>query len=846
MSRQMSDTVLKEDIAASPVVSVMLEGFDELTEVDLNRDQYRLLRHTEGKYFAPAIDCGFREMFQYVARYLIHPDDRERYSRENDPDALLARLESDEGNGEFRSRFRYRLLNGSWRWVEQAAFGGASYAMPQGTYYAFLRDVEDEVHHSQRVEEPTNVAEYNALTGLRYEEPFFRQARHFIREHSEGWCMVALDLEHFKLFNEWYGRDQGDLVLATVGAKLAELEQNMGGLACYLGQDDFALLIPFDMACIEALYEEIHELIRRHGTSVGFLPAIGVSLVGSAGEISIYDVYDHAALAARCAKDDYHDRIRLFEMTMILQTDRDYHILSDFQKALRDHELFIQLQPQCRIKNGKVVGAESLVRWKKTTGEMVSPGLFVPVLEKYGFVTDLDQYVWEEVCAWQKRWIDSGHTPLPISVNVSQIDIYTIDVPDFFEKLIEKYQLPVEVIKIEITESAYVDNELVAATVTRLREKGFLVLMDDFGSGYSSLNMLRNLNVDIIKLDARFLRMSRDDRKGIQIMESIVNMAKTMGVPIIVEGVETKEESDFLKGLGCRYVQGYFFYRPMPLEEFEALISDPKHTDTRGFRFKAREQFHVREFLDQNLFSDTVLNEILGPVGFYVWKGDDVDIVRHNDQLDREIRVAGIEGRLESIQNFLVPEDKPEFYRILEEAMQVSGSGAEGVVRFVQPGNVIEPFRVRFFFLNEDEEGRHFYGSAHNLTEFTTLNDHMRLLSQVSTDSVVFARKVGSRWSFRVVIHGLREALGLSYRKMQNELDDQSFYERIEKSTRERLIRFARGETDDGEAGFSFPFPIRTESGQPLLLRVKFDYVHDKASGVEYVLTLRAETSVKN
>ena len=214
---------------------------------------------------------------------------------------------------------------------------------------------------------------------------------------------------------------------------------------------------------------------------------------------------------------------------------------------------------------------------------MVSPGIFVPVLEQYGFVTDLDQFVWEEVCAWQRRWIDAGHTPLPVSVNVSQIDIFTIDVPAYFNLLIWKYKLPVDVIKIEITESAYVGDGAVVDTVKRLREKGFIVLMDDFGSGYSSLNMLRSLNVDIIKLDAQFLRMNSDDQKGIHILESIVGMAKSMETPIIVEGVETKEETEFIKELGCHYVQGYFFYRPMPVTDFETLIGDENNIDISGF-----------------------------------------------------------------------------------------------------------------------------------------------------------------------------------------------------------------------------------------------------------------------
>ncbi len=826
---------------ASKLVELMLSPFDELTEIDLANDRVRNIRHEEGKYFIPRIDCGFREMFRYCAEYMVHPDDRGIFLLEADPDHIAERLAAGEGGGMLRLRFRYKKMDGSYSDAEQVCVGGKAYNLPDGVYYSFLIDLKHEQDERKLAAEAAvrEAADRHSLTGLMLEEQFFRRGQQFIdSKRAEDWCMVVIDLEHFKLFNEWYGREQGDLLLSSIGAKLHGVEQNTGGMACYFGQDDFGVLMPWGMGRIQKLYDDIHDLIKSYGTSIGFMPAFGISVLENEAGSTMYDIYDHAALAARRAKDDYHTRIRVFEASMYLQTDRDYRILSDFQKALRDHELFIQLQPQCQISTGRIVGAESLVRWKKANGEMVSPGIFVPVLEKYGFVTDLDKYVWEEVCIWQKQWIEAGHTPLPVSVNVSQIDIFTIDVPDFFEELIRKYEIPVEVVKIEITESAYVDNEAVADTVQRLREKGFLVLMDDFGSGYSSLNMLRNLNVDIIKLDAQFLRMSGDDRKGIQIMESIVNMAKTMGVPIIVEGVETKEESDFLAGLGCRYVQGYFFYRPMPVPDFEALISDPRKIDTRGFRYKAKEQFHMREFLDQNLFSDTVLNNILGPVAFYTLHDEDVDIVRYNQQFSNELKIPNLEHRTKSIQNYAVPADRQLLYDLLDRAMMDPLSGAEGVLRFFRSDGVIAQLRVRFFYLEDGEDGRKFYGSIHDLTEFITLNDHMRLLSGVTTDSIVFVRERGGKHTFRAVVHGLREAMGLSWKQFQDELTDGRFYRRVEESKRAELKRLIDKNSESG-SGFYYEFRITNVMNEPLALKMKVDCVNDRPSGVKYILTIR-------
>ena len=426
-----------------------------------------------------------------------------------------------------------------------------------------------------------NIDKLNEVTGLRTGAALSVIGRRLLHANPD-WCVLALDLEHFKLFNEWYGREMGDQLLAQIGELLKQVEKTTGGLACYLGQDDFALVMPYDAEQVKRLFGDIHGFIIKHGTSVGFMPAVGICFAD--GRSSVQELLDRALRAAQYAKEDYHNRIRIFEEAMYQKTERDYQILSDFQQALRGQEMFIQLQPQCRIDDGRIMGAESLARWRKADGTIVSPGVFVPVLEQYGFVTDLDQFVWKQVCAWQRTWIDGGHTPLPVSVNVSQIDIFTIDVPAYFEQLLREYRLPVDAIKIEITESAYVGDDKVADTVRRLREKGFIVLMDDFGSGYSSLNMLRNLSVDVIKLDAQFLRMNSDDRKGVRILESIVAMARSMEAAIIVEGVETKKESEFIRSLGCRYVQGYYFYRPMSVTDFEALISDEGNLDTEGFR----------------------------------------------------------------------------------------------------------------------------------------------------------------------------------------------------------------------------------------------------------------------
>jgi EAL domain-containing protein (putative c-di-GMP-specific phosphodiesterase class I) len=570
------------------------------------------------------------------------------------------------------------------------------------------------------------------------------------------------------------------------------------------------------------------------------MPAIGVCMAD--GQSSVEELYDHAAMAARHAKENFHTRIRVFDPSMVKQTEQEYHILSDFQKALRDHELFIMLQPQCRIDTERVVGAESLVRWRKADGKMVSPGVFVPVLERYGFVTDLDKFVWEEVCVWQRNWIDSGHTALPVSVNVSQIDIFSIDVASYFESLVKKYDLPVDVIKIEITESAYVEDGAVADTVTRLRELGFLVLMDDFGSGYSSLNMLRNLNVDIIKLDAKFLRMNANDHKGVHILESIVNMAKTMGVPIIVEGVETKEETEFISRLGCRYVQGYYFYRPMPTPDFEALIAQPENIDAGGFVFKLKEEFHTREFLDQNIYSDTMLNNILGPVAFFNLHGEDIDCIRYNEQFVSEINSPQFESLLTSSQRLVLEDDLPVLYGLLEQAMHDPLGGAADIIRFRREDGSVAQFRVQFFFLEEDENGSRFYGSMRDVTQLDRLAGQMRMISRLSNDEVVFVRRRENGVLFQVSVHGLEDALGVPREEFEQELNSGTIRERMEPGEWERLEEMIRG-ANMQMTDFSPSFPVKGSGGRTVQIQLRFDSVQDKSSGIEYILLIRKSAS---
>ena len=333
------------------------------------------------------------------------------------------------------------------------------------------------------------------MTGLYNRKTFFEIVEEVLHSVPDGkWCMMALDIEHFKLFNQWYGQDAGDSFLAGIARCLNTAQELYGGVAGYFGDDDFGILLPDNDRWINEVQEDIMECVRQSSNSAGFLPAFGMYVINDT-TIPASTMYDRAVIAVSHIKGNYAHRVCWFDASMMEILEEEHFLLSEVQRGLEENEFVFYAQPQCNMATGKIVGAESLVRWNHKTRGMVPPGQFIPFLEKNGFIADLDRYIWREVCIWLRKWIDKGMKPMPVSVNVSRVDIYSMDVVAYFRELIETYDLSPSLIEIEITESAYSeDSDMIKKVVDDLRESGFMVLMDDFGSGYSSLNMLKEVN----------------------------------------------------------------------------------------------------------------------------------------------------------------------------------------------------------------------------------------------------------------------------------------------------------------------------------------------------------------
>lgn len=550
------------------------------------------------------------------------------------------------------------------------------------------------------------------------------------------WCLVALDIENFKLFNHVFDIDRGDQLLQAYWDALEDMERDHGAIAVHFGQDDFALLAHHDCDEIGALLAKLIEISSISGNKAGFMPAMGIYILDDDEEVNL-TTYDRALAAMKHVKGKRIPRYHESSKADYENENNDHKILLALRKAVDVGEVTFYLQPQCSIKTGRIVGSEALARWIKPDGTQVPPNEFIPVLERNNFIAEFDKYIWEQVFIWLRSLIDKHIEPVPVSLNVSQIDILTIDVVRTLVKLCKKHHVPTSLIKIEITESAYAENlETIQDFVINLKARGFTTMMDDFGAGYSSLNVLENVNVDLLKLDMDFVREGNlQSRRGVTIVESIINMSKMMGLPIIVEGVESSAQAEFLKDLGCRYAQGFLFHKPMPAAEFEGFFTHEADIDRRGFLNKMNEQFHVREFLDPNTFTDTILNNVLGPVAFYTLDEKDLHITRFNEQFYRVIGDASMEERQQAIQNYVVAEDRQTLYKALNDAYQNAANGATCEVRFYKSNNSVFWYKMHFFYLRNERHKRIYYGRIEDVT--IAHNQHIQILEVLREHSDV-------------------------------------------------------------------------------------------------------------
>ncbi|MCD7996044.1 MAG: EAL domain-containing protein [Clostridiales bacterium] len=696
-------------------------AYEELFELNLAENTYKILFHQNGKYVIPDMEGRLDSMCMEVADHMICPEDRERFLEFWNFDTLAQRLSGN--NHTIRGEFRKLLVSGEYCWVAQTAIQLHTGEQDKTVIMVFIQDIDKQKKQEIAAANSgkSGLEEKDSMMGLYRYGPFLERAEQFLRDKSGSkFSMVAIDIEHFKLFNEWYGEEAGDRFLTSIAEQLKEVEKQYDSMAGYMGGDDFAIIIPREESVLRNLERGIRHFVKQYGGSVGFLPAFGVYEIEE-WDVSVSMMYDRASIALASVKGNYLNRMGRYDAGMKKKMEDDQLLLSEVQRALDNHEFIFYAQPQCNMLTGKIIGLESLVRWKHPVRGVVQPGEFIPLLERNGFITNLDLYVWDMVCARLHDWIAAGHKPVPIAVNVSRIDIYSMNVTNTFVELTGRYGIDPALLAIEITESAYAeDYNLIRQVVIDLRKAGFTVFMDDFGSGYSSLNMLKDVNVDVIKIDTKFLDMNEHSQnRGMGILETIVRMARLTQLRVIAEGVEKKEHVDFLRNVGCIYGQGYYYYRPMPIEQFEPLLLDEENVDYRGILAHQLEELRLEDLVNKDVTSDAILNNMLGGMALYDVCGDKIELLQVNEGY---YRVTGcnpvdLEERRKSILAQIHEEDRDKVFDLFETAYKNPLKGADGTIRRYRLNGELMWISLRIFFLKERDEHRLFYGSVSDVTE---------------------------------------------------------------------------------------------------------------------------------
>ncbi len=698
-------------------------AYDMLFEINLTRGIFKVLYYLEGKFDISVSGGGLAAGVETAAQSMVHPDDREVFRKFWNLDSLMNRLTAEPSHKILTSQFRCKQADGGDCWVTQTVVPVRHGGNGDEILMCFIQDIDEQKRRELELRNRFCMQDVSVdpLTGVYRRAAFFQKAGQFLKQAGpEPFCLMAVDIEHFKLFNEWYGQEEGDRFLVNMGAYLREQQQITGGVAGYMGGDDFGIILPDRQDILERLQRKMIGYAKERCGNAGFQPAFGIYPIGDRS-ISVSTMYDRAVIALGGVKGNYARRSCRYDAGMKRKLEENHMLLSDVQRALERGEFTFYAQPKCNMATGKIIGLESLVRWNHPERGLIAPGEFIPLLEENGFITNLDLYIWDKVCFRLKNWIHGGHRPVPISVNVSRVDVYTLNVVEVMRGLTDKYGLDPRLLEVEITESAYAeDATAVTAVVEGLRDAGFTVLMDDFGSGYSSLNMLKDVNVDVLKIDMKFLDMDEQSvGKGVGILEAIANMARLMGMRLIAEGVETREQVDFLLNIGCIYGQGYYFYRPMPIEVLEKQLGDESNVDFRGLAAPKVERLGLDELLRGGVASDILINNILGGVAFYDVCDGRLELTRANEQYYKVTRTnpVDLEEYRKTILDGIYPEDRAAAMDIFRRARLEPLRGAEGDIRRRCDGEGLLWIHLRVYYLREQGGHQLFYGAISDVTE---------------------------------------------------------------------------------------------------------------------------------
>ncbi|MCA1989688.1 MAG: PAS domain S-box protein, partial [Desulfarculus sp.] len=529
------------------------------------------------------VNPGFTHITGYSAEEVLGRNPRVLKSDRHDAEFYAAMWRDIVENGHWSGEIWNRRKSGE-AYPEWLTISVIKDAAGEPTHYVAVFHDITEIKRSE--EQIRHQAYHDALTGLPNRQLFndrLEMALSRARRGGESLAVVFLDLDHFKTINDSLGHAVGDLLLQEVAQRLKR-SVRQEDTVCRLGGDEFIMILPelgeVDQAVAVAgrIIEDLEKPFSLRGHELYITCSIGITIYPNDGD-DLETLVKNADMAMYRAKEQGRNTYRLFTPAMNQRARQRQEMLSALRRAVERDEFLVHYQPQVDLFTEQVVGIEALVRWRPPSGEMIPPDQFIPLAEETGLILSIGQKVLEAACRQTAEWARQGHYRLRLAVNLSARQFNQPDLVERIAGVLEQTGLAPAMLELEITESTAMANlDATSGTLRRLHALGLTLSLDDFGTGYSSLNYLRRFAIDLLKIDRSFIKDLPSDSDAATITEAIVSMAHTLRLKVIAEGVETREQLNFLRNLGCDYVQGFLYSRPLPAEELAVLLRAGKLT----------------------------------------------------------------------------------------------------------------------------------------------------------------------------------------------------------------------------------------------------------------------------
>jgi len=552
---------------------------DEVMEVYPQENGYRVIYCVPHKYE----DRGGREKtgifsqkLNSIADNQIHPSDKLKYLDFWNMSSLITNLEKRHREDAAIIKYRARTVDGFWCWVEEQ-ITMMRRDNNKIVLISSLRDISDQREREPISENLTSSSEdYVAQKQLYLNKRFTQQAEEWLasRRDGENVCTIAINLGHLRLYNDTFGRAAGDQLIKMATEVVSQAAYMLHGLSSYLGGDNYCVIgLAVDFQNDENLADYVRKNLRDYRMDGGFAPAIGIYTTTDRKE-SFAAMHDRALIALSNVKDNYSEHVHVYkDSDFRTETENKRLHVQEIQMGLMQDEFRCYMQPAVEVETGRIVGAEALIRWQRGIN-LLRAESFIEILEDSGYILSLDMKMWRRLFGWMREMKDKGFDLPPCSINISHVDFHYIKVAETLIKLLNEYSIESKLLIIELSEQTYADDpENISMQVDVMRRAGIRVYMDDSGCGFDSFRMLYGTTLDGIKMNQSYLSMLPMASTAFNPVKMMLDVGIEGNIPIVSEGAETREQVENLKTIGCKYIQGNCYYRPMSLADYEKLLT---------------------------------------------------------------------------------------------------------------------------------------------------------------------------------------------------------------------------------------------------------------------------------